>query len=54
MSSAAKLTESGDLFVSFARLSGKTLLLFNRVHWFAKKVLKSSAFSLRFVIILFS
>ena len=53
-----KLTASSDLLVSFARLLGKTLLLLNRVHWFAKKVLKSiakkvlksSAFSLKFVI----
>ena len=49
MSSVEKLTVSSDLLVSFARLLGKTLLLFNRVHWFAKKVLKSSAFSLKFV-----
>ena len=49
MSSFEKLTVSSDFFVSFARLLGKTLLLFNRAHWFAKKVLKSSAFSLKFV-----
>ena len=54
MSSVEKLTVLSDLLVSFARLLGKTLLLFNRVHWFAKKVLKSSAFSLKFVINLFS
>ena len=53
MSSVEKLTVSSDLLVSFARLLGKTLLLFNRVHWFAKKVLKSSAFSLKFVVIYF-
>ena len=49
MPSVEKLTELGDLLVSFARLLSKTLLLFNRVHWFAKK-----AFSLTFVINLFS
>ena len=54
MSSVEKLTVSSDLLVSFARLLGKTLLLFNRVHWFAKKVLKSLAFSLKFVTNLFS
>ena len=54
MPSVEKLTVSSDLLVSFARLLGKTLLLFNRVHWFAKKVLKSSAFSLKFDINLFS
>ena len=54
MPSVEKLTESSDLFVSFTRLSGKTLLLFNRVHWLAKKVLKGSALSLKFVINLFS
>ena len=42
-----------DLLVSFARLLGKTMLLFNKVHLFAKKVLKSSAFPLKFVINLF-
>ena len=36
MTSLEKLTESSDLLVSFAKLLGKTLLLFNRVHWFAK------------------
>ena len=54
MSSVEKLTVSSDLLVSFARLLGKALLLLNRVHWFAKKVLKSPAFSLKFVINLFS
>ena len=54
ISSVVKLTVSNDLLVSFAGLLRKTLLLFNRVHWFAKKVLKSSAFSLKFVINLFS
>ena len=44
-----KLTVLSDLSVSFARLLGKTLLLFNRVHWFSKKVLKGSAFSFNFV-----
>ena len=43
MSSFEKLTASSDFLVSFARLLGKTLFLFNRVHWFAKKVLKSIA-----------
>ena len=52
--SVEKLTVSSDLLVSFARLLGKTLLLFNRVHWFAKKVLKSLAYSLKFVANLFS
>ena len=46
-SSVEKLTVSSDLLVGFARLLGKALLLFNRVHWFPKKVLK-------FVINLFS
>ena len=54
MSLVEKLIVSSDLLDSFARLLGKTLLLFNRVHWFAKKVLKSSALSLKFVINLFS
>ena len=45
---------SSDLLVIFPRLLDKTLLLFSRVHWFAKKVLKSLAFSLKFVINLFS
>ena len=54
MSSVKKLTVSSDFSVSFARLLGKTLLLFNRVHWFAKEVLKNSAFSLKFIINLFS
>ena len=54
MSSVVKLTVSSDLLVSFARLLGKTLPLFNRVNWFAKKVLKSSTFSLKLVINLFS
>ena len=49
MSSVEKLTVSSDLLVSFARLLGKTLF-FNRVDWFAKKALKGSAFSLKFVI----
>ena len=44
MSSAEKLTESSDLLVSFAQLSSKTLLLFNRVHWFAKKSIKKFSF----------
>ena len=52
--SVEKLTESNCLLVSFAKLSGKTLLLFNRVQWFAKKVLKSLAFSLKFAINSFS
>ena len=62
MTSLEKLTESSDLLVSFAKLLGKTLLLFNRVHWFAKKKkkkkkkkkLKRSAFSLKFATNLFS
>ena len=33
ISSAEKLTESSGLLVSFAKLSGKTLLLFNRVQY---------------------
>ena len=43
-SSVVKLTVSSDLLVSFARILGKTLLLFNRVHWLAKKVLKKFSF----------
>ena len=54
MSSVEKLTVSSDFLVSFARLLGKALLFFNRGHWFAKKVLRSSAFSLKIVINLFS
>ena len=54
MSSVEKLTVSIDLLLSFARLLGKTLLLISRVHWFVKKVLKSSTFSLKFVINLIS
>ena len=54
MSSVEKLTVSRDLLVSFTRLLGKTLLLSNTVHLFAKKVLKSSAFSLKFPIDLIS
>ena len=42
MTSLEKLTESSDLLVSFAKLLGKTLLLFNRVHWFAKKKKKKT------------
>ena len=44
MSSVEKLTVSSDSLVSFARLLGKTLLLFNRVHWFAKKSIKNFSF----------
>ena len=54
ISSVEKLTVSSDLLLSFARLVGKALLLFNRVHWCAKKVLKSSVFSLKVVINLFT
>ena len=42
MTSLEKLTESSDLLVSFAKLLGKTLLLFNRVHWFEKKKKKKT------------
>ena len=45
MSLAEKVTESNDLLVTFARLSGIGL---------QKKVLESSAFYLKFVINLFS
>ena len=51
MSFVEKFTESSDLLVSFSRLLYNALLLFSRVHRFAKK---SSAFSLKFVINLFS
>ena len=44
MSSVEKLTVSSDLLVSFAKLLGKTLLLFNIVHWFAKKSIKKFSF----------
>ena len=54
MSSVEKLIESSDLLVRFARLLCKTLLLFKKVYWLAKKVLKSSSFSLKFGINLFS
>ena len=49
ISSVEKLALSSESLISFARLLGKTLMLFNRVHWFAKKALKSSAFSFKFV-----
>ena len=48
-SSVEKLTESSDLLFSFARLS-----VVHWVHWSAEKILKSSAFSLKFFINLFS
>ena len=54
MPSVEELTVSSDSSVSFARLLSNTLLLFNKVHWFAKNNLKGSAFSLKFVINLFS
>ena len=54
MLSVDKLTESSELLLSFAGLLNKTLLLFNRVCWFAKKLLKCLAFSLKFVMNLFS
>ena len=44
ITSVEKLTVSSDSFVSFARLLGKTLLLFNRVYWFAKKSIKKFSF----------
>ena len=43
-----------DFLVIFPSLLKKALLLFNRLYWFAKTVLKSSAFSQKFVINLFS
>ena len=49
-----EISESSDLLVSFTKLSGRALLLVNKVHWFAKEVLKNSAFSLKFVKNLFS
>ena len=54
VSTVEKLTVSSSLLVSFSSWFAKTLLLFNRVHWLAKKILKSSAFSLKFVINLIS
>ena len=54
MPSVEELIVSSDSSVSFARLLSKTLLLFNKMHWFAKNNLKDSAFSLKFVINLFS
>ena len=54
VSTVEKLTVSSNLLVRFSSSFGKTLLLLNRVHWFAKKVLKSLAFSLKFVINLIS
>ena len=48
MSSVEKLTEASDLLVRFAELSGNTLLLFSKVRWFAKKVLKILALSFKF------
>ena len=48
MSSSAKLTESSDLFVSFVRLLGKTIVLLNRRQWFPKKYLKVQVFFLLF------
>ena len=46
MSSVEKSTSEAIFFVSFARLSEKTLLLFNKVHWFAKKGIKKFSFVL--------
>ena len=45
MQSVEKLTVSSDLLVSFARLLGKALLLFNRVDWFVKFFLPVFALS---------
>ena len=44
MPSVEKLKKSSDLLVSFARLLGKELPLFNRFHWFAKKGIKKFSF----------
>ena len=44
MLSVDKLTESSELLLSFAGLLNKTLVLFNRVCWFAKKTIKKFSF----------
>ena len=49
-----KFIEFRNLSVSFGRLLGKTLLLFNKVHWLAKNISKSSASSLNLGANLFS
>ena len=54
MSLLEKFIEFRQLFVSWGRLVGKTLLLLKREHWFIKKWLNNSAFSLKSVTNLFS
>ena len=54
MSLLEKCIESRHLFVSWGRSVGKTLLLLKREHWFTKKWLNNSAFSLKFMMHLFS
>ena len=54
MSLLENCIESRRLFVSWGRLVGKTLLLLKREHWFTKKWLNNSAFSLKSVTNLFS
>ena len=54
MSLLKKCTESRHLLVSWGRSTGKTLLLLKKEHWFTKKWLNNSAFSLKSVMILFS
>ena len=49
-----KFIESRDYFVTRRRFTGKTLLLLNIVHYFAKNVLGNSAFSMKSAMSLFS
>ena len=53
MSLLEKFIESRHLFVSWGRSVGKTLLLLKREHWFTKKWLNNSVFSLKSVMNLF-
>ena len=54
MSLLEKCIESRHLFVSWGRSVCKALLLLKREHWFTKKWLNNSAFSLNSVMNLFS
>ena len=49
MSLLEKCIESRHLFVNWGRSVGKTLLSLKREHWFTKKWLSNSAFSLKSV-----
>ena len=54
MSLLEKFIESKHLFVSWGKSVGKTLFLLEREHWFTKKWLNNSVFSLKSVMNLFS